>query len=154
MMPLADRPAAPGTAGWEHFSHDADLGVRGRGRSLEEAFRQAALALTAAVTEPANVSPQSTVSIHCMADDAEVLLNDWLNALIYEMAVRRMLFSRFDLRIAHGDPPWQLDATAWGEAVDRDRHQPAVEVKGATFTELKVAQSADGDWIAQCVVDV
>jgi len=34
------------------------------------------------------------------------------------------------------------------------RHQPTVEVKGATYTELKVAQDALGQWVAQCVVDV
>jgi SHS2 domain-containing protein len=31
---------------------------------------------------------------------------------------------------------------------------PAVEVKGATLTELKVSRNADGLWTAQCVVDV
>ncbi len=42
----------------------------------------------------------------------------------------------------------------WGEAVDRQKHQPAVEIKGATFTELHVCQQADGLWLAQCIVDV
>ncbi len=47
-----------------------------------------------------------------------------------------------------------LNPKALGEPVDAARHAPAVEVKGATFTELKVGRNEDGAWIAQCVVDV
>jgi SHS2 domain-containing protein len=47
-----------------------------------------------------------------------------------------------------------LTGAAYGEPVDRARHQPAVEVKGATHTALGVERRDDGAWIAQCVVDV
>jgi SHS2 domain-containing protein len=139
-----------GGSRWEHFAHMADLGVRGRGASLEETFEQAAVALTAVVVDPTEVAALQPVSVECEAPDLELLLVDWLNALIYEMAIRKMLFSRFEVELEGT----RLKATAWGEPVDRQRHQPAVEVKGATYTELKVAQEADGRWIAQCVVDV
>ncbi|BCX88398.1 tRNA nucleotidyltransferase [Methylomarinovum tepidoasis] len=140
-------------AGWEHFEHMADIGVRGWGPTLEEAFAQAALALTAVTTDPARVEPRQAVTIELERDDdgdLELLLVDFLDAVIYEMAVRKMLFSRFDVEIDDR----RLRATLWGEPVDRARHQPAVEVKGATFTELKVTRSDDGRWIAQCVLDV
>jgi SHS2 domain-containing protein len=135
---------------WEHFPHGADVGVRGIGASEEEAFVAAASALTAAVVDPERVDPREPVSICCEAPDHELLLVDWLNALVYEMACRGMLFSRFDLRIEAN----RLTATAWGEKVDVARHCPAVEVKGATLTALRVARTGEGDWIAQCVVDV
>jgi poly-gamma-glutamate capsule biosynthesis protein CapA/YwtB (metallophosphatase superfamily)/SHS2 domain-containing protein len=135
---------------WEHFAHGADIGVRGVGDSKEEAFRQAALALTAVITDPGRVVPEQSVTIEREAPDDEILLLDWLNALIYEMSVNQLLFGAFDVEI-HGH---QLRATARGEQVDVTRHEPAVEVKGATCTGLSVAQKADGEWIAQCVVDV
>jgi SHS2 domain-containing protein len=135
---------------WEHFPHGADMGVRGHGATLEEAFAQAALALTAAICDPARVRRLEPVEIHCEAPDHEALLVDWLNALIYEMAVRRMVFSGFNIRL----DGTALQATAWGEPVDRDRHHPAVEVKGATYTELKVDRDDGGAWMAQCIVDV
>lgn len=135
---------------WEHLSHGADIGVRGIGASREEAFEQAALALTAVVTDPLAVTPREAVEISCEAPDEELLLVDWLNALIYEMAIRKMLFSRFEIQIDNG----QLRAKAWGEKVDVTRHQPAVEVKGATLTALSVRRDASGAWQAQCVVDV
>lgn len=135
---------------WEHFEHRADIGVRGIGATLAAAFEQAALALTAAVTDPAGVEPRAAVAIDCAAADDESLLVAWLNALVYEMAVRHMLFSRFEVAVDGG----RLRATAHGEPVDAARHQPAVEVKGATYTALRVAHGADGLWTAQTVVDL
>jgi tRNA nucleotidyltransferase (CCA-adding enzyme) len=134
---------------WEHFHHQADIGIRGTGETLEIAFEQAAIALTAVITEPARVAATIAVPLHCEAPDRELLFADWLNALIYEMATCRMLFRRYEVRIVDN----QLDATAWGEPIDTARHKPAVEIKGATYTELYV-QQIEGIWIAQCVVDV
>lgn len=135
---------------WELLPHGADIGVRGVGRSKAEAFEQAAVALTAVITEPASVSANERVEITCQATDDELLLVDWLNALIYEMATRRMLFARYEVRIDGNS----LFAKAWGEPIDENKHELGVEVKGATCTELKVVQDQDGGWIAQCIVDV
>lgn len=147
MLQMDTRTAAAGR--WEHYEHGADLGVRGFGPSLAQAFEQAALALTAAVTDPGAVRPLRRVEISCEAPDAELLLAGWLNALVYEMATRRMLFSRFSVDIHD----MGLKGEAWGEPIEVARHQPAVEVKGATFTTLRVARHDDG-WVAQTVVDV
>lgn len=135
-------------AGWEHFAHDADVGVRGWGATPAEAFEQAAEALTAVVTQ-LEVHPRTPVPVTCVEKDIELLFVEWLNAVIYEMAVRKMLFSRFAVRIEDG----RLDGTMWGEPVDVSRHAPACEPKGATYTALKVAQSG-GRWSAACIVDV
>ncbi len=135
---------------WEHFPHEADVGVRGLGATLEEAFEQAALALTAVLTEVVSVNPRTMIRLSCEAPDIELLFVDWLNALVYEMVTRNMLFSRFEVHLEGS----HLSAKAWGEALDIARHRPAVEIKGATYTALKVAQELGGGWLAQCVVDV
>lgn len=137
-------------ATWEHFPHEADVGLRGRGPTLAAAFEQVAVAMTAVVTDPAGVRTASAVALECEAQDPELLLIEWLNALVYEMATRRMLFGRYVVSIDDG----RLNATAWGEPVDVARHQPAAEVKGATYTALRVVQDTGGWWTAECVVDV
>jgi SHS2 domain-containing protein len=139
-----------GTAHWEHFPHQADVGVRGLGATLEQAFEQAALALTAVITDLDIVAPTEMIQLSCMAPDDELLLVDWLNSLVYEMVTRNMLFSRFEVHMDGN----HLTANVWGEALEVARHHPAVEIKGATYTALKVAQQPDGSWLAQCVVDV
>ena len=137
-------------AHWEHFEHEADIGVRGIGDTPEEAFAQAALAMTAVVTELDRVQARESVAIRCEAPDLELLFVDWLNALVYEMATRHWLFSRFEIAL----DGQQLTGRAWGEPVEVARHEPAVEVKGATYTMLDVHRRDDGQWQAQCVVDV
>ncbi|WP_363349586.1 archease [Methylocystis echinoides] len=151
---MSDPPAIPSPPApskrWEHFPHDADLGIRGFGATPAQAFEQGALALVAAITDPALVRGAETVEIEREAPSLDLLFLDWLNALIFEMAERRMIFGTFDIKIGKG----RLTARAHGEAVSRDRHAPAVEPKGATFTELAVAEDSPGQWRAQCVVDV
>ena len=138
-------------AQWQHFDHDADIGICGKGPSVEGAFEQSAIALTAVVTEE-EVASRTAVEIVCEAPDLETLYLDWLNALVYEMAARGLLFSRFDISIGQNGG-YHLQATAWGESVDQARHSPVVEVKGATYTELSV-KPLNGTWRAQCVLDV
>lgn len=135
---------------WEHFEHRADIGVRGVGQTLAQAFEQAALAMTAVVVEPATVRTPQSLHIECTSSDLDLLLVEWLNRLVYEMSVRRMLFGRFTVHVEGT----RLAAEIQGEAVDVVRHQPVVEVKAATMTGLRVGQQPDGLWIAQCVVDV
>jgi len=165
---MPDKIKKPGrfdklTTSWEHFPHQADIGIRGLGSTKEQAFEQAALALTAVVADLDKIEPKGKVKINCRAIprqardgeqsrtiDDELLLFDWLNSLLYEMDTRKILFSRFEVHI-DGD---NLTAIAWGQKMDVSKHQPAVEVKAATYQDLSVRQDESGTWIAQCVVDV
>ena len=134
---------------WEHFYHQADIGIRGVGATLVEAFEEAAIAMMTVICSVDRVEQKEQVEVECADSDTELLFVDWLNALIYEMATRRMLFGRFEVTV-EGDV---LKGKAWGETADPEKHETAVEVKGATYTQLRVG--AEGDkWTAQCVVDV
>ena len=137
------------TPRWEHFPHGADIGIRGVGPTMASAFEQVALALTAVLTDPASVASKQVVELACEASTADELLYDWIDVLIYEMSVRRMVFGAFEVRVDGN----HLVARAHGEAVDRTIHEPAIEVKGPTYTELRV-ERIDDRWVAQCVVDV
>lgn len=141
-------PASAGS--WSHFPHGADIGLEGSGPTLNAVFEQMAMAMTGVVTDPALVQPLHKIAVHCDAPDIELLLVEWLNALVYEMATRGMLFGRFEVRVEGN----RADGAAWGESISRERHNPAVEVKGATYTSLSVRRRDDGTWTARCVVDV
>jgi SHS2 domain-containing protein len=145
---LVQAPASTGR--WEHFPHDADLGVRGRGATLTEAFEQAALALAAAVVDPSLVAETESVDVECEAPSADLLLVDWLNAVIFEMTTRNLCFRRFEVAL----DGLRLRGRAFGETVHAAKHELGIEPKGATYTALRVAREPDGGWLAQCVVDV
>ena len=135
---------------WEHFAHGADIGVRGIGATKADAFEQAALALTAVVTDPgpwrrASRSPSRArrrTTNCCWPTGSMRSSTRWRCGACSSAA------SRCDLD-GH-----RLDAQARGEPASVERHQPAVEVKGATYTALRVARRDDGGWLAQTVVDV
>jgi tRNA nucleotidyltransferase (CCA-adding enzyme) len=135
---------------WEHFHHQADIGIRGMGQTLEEALEQGAVALMAVICSPEKVETKECVEIECEAEEKDLLFADWINALIYEMDVRKMLFGKFEVAIENH----KLTGRAWGEPVDFDRHKIAVEVKAATYMELKAYKDDGGQWVVQCVVDV
>ena len=135
---------------WEHFEHEADIGLRAVAPSRDVLFELMGEALTAVITEPATVRSTHAVTIFCEAPDDALLLVDWLNSLVYEMATRRMIFGEWQVELTGQ----RLNARVSGEPVDRSRHQPAVEPKGVTYTDLEVGQDDDGSWRGQCVVDV
>ncbi len=136
-------------ARWEHFPHGADIGIRGVGPTLDAAFEQVALALTAVLVLPERVASRDVVGVSCEATSHDELLYDWIDAIIFEMATRDMVFSAFEVQI----DGTRLTARLCGEKVDRARHEPAIEVKGPTYTQLRVAKEGS-QWVAQCVVDV
>ena len=150
MSGIMSQPAvSPRDGRWEHFPHGADIGIRGFGPTLATAFAQAARALTAVITDPDGIARKQTIKIECAGNGTEDLLYVWLNRLVYEMAIRRMIFCEFDLTIAGN----RLIATMRGEPISPTRHEPTVEIKGATYTSLKVRETPEG-WLAECVVDV
>jgi SHS2 domain-containing protein len=136
-------------AKFETFEHEADIGIRGFGSTVEEAFENAAAALYSVMVNIDNVEPKEKKVITASAPDQDLLLTEWLNALLALSDIERMVFSKFDVKI----DGTTLTGFAWGEALDRERHEPHVEVKGATYYMLSVKEQ-DGRYVAQCVVDV
>ncbi len=138
----------------EQFEHGADVGVRGRGRTVEEAFEGAAQALSLLLCEDlSGIRSEAEQPVACEAAGLEELLVAFLNELIFYSESRSLVFGRFRVKIGQDGDVYRLSGRAWGEPFDPKRHEFTVQPKGATFTELAVTHRGD-EWIAQCVVDV
>ncbi|MFW5721873.1 MAG: archease [Desulfohalobiaceae bacterium] len=134
---------------YETFEHGADIGVRGWGKTMPEAFANGARAMFSIIAEDLDaVQPLEPVPVTASSYDMEGLFVSWLNALLAAADLKRMLFCTFKVNISG----LQVRGTAWGQRLGKGRDR-GVEVKGATFTELRV-QREGGGWTAQCVVDV
>ena len=133
---------------YEYFEHDADIGVVGRGATVERAFESAAEAMFAVMAEPASLREPAEVSVSFVEDDLDLALVQWLNALLGAARERGLVFRRFSL--SRNGSRWE--GRAWGEPW-REEIERGVEVKGATLTMLSVKSGATG-WEARCVVDV
>jgi SHS2 domain-containing protein len=135
---------------YEFFEHTADLGLRVRAADLDALFAEAAQALFAAVVEDlSTVRPLQRVDVRLAGADREFLLFDWLKELLYRLDAEHLVFSRFEAHV--GDAG--LTGSAWGEPLDRSRHELAHEVKAITYHGLRVERTADG-WLAEVIVDI
>lgn len=134
---------------YETFDHRADIGVRGYGKSAEEAFENGAKALFSVMVDLKDVKPEEREDVSCEASDPEMLFVEWLNSLLSLSHLSDKLFCNFEVRIEGN----RLTGSAWGERLDKEKHHMMTEVKGATYSMLKVGREGDV-YIAQCIVDV
>ena len=146
------------SSGHETFEHIADVGVRGWGTTVEEAFIGGAQAMLEVMFDTSKVEGRTAVDIECGADDVEALFVEWLNAILTKRDLEDMVFVNFELRIEDGpedgDDAKVLHGKAYGDAFDPDAHPVRTEVKAATYSQLKVTRDADRRFVAQCIVDV
>lgn len=131
-----------------YFEHDADIGIIGRGATLEQAFEAAAQAVFGIVTRLDKIQPAVEITIEFEEADRELALVTWLNLLLGKARELGMVFGRFHLQ-RHGNQ-WRAEVSGekWREGLER-----GVEVKGATLTMLSVKQ-AETMWEVRCIVDV
>lgn len=137
----------------ETFEHKADAGVRGIGKSLEEAFEECAKAMFSIMADLEKVKAGKEVKVEAEAESRENLLVKFLNQMLYLRDVKQMLFSRFDLYIIEDGEKWKLEGKAFGEKINKETQGIKSDVKAASYHQLKVEES-NGKFIAQCVVDV
>ncbi len=138
-------------SGFEVFEHGADVGVRGWGPSLEDAFIQGARAMFSLMTEDLqSVNWETEIQIQTAGYDLESLFVAWLNALLTESDLQSLLLSGFEVCLGK---EYTLHGKAKGEPFSARREEQGVEVKGATFCLAEVFER-EGMWVAQCVVDV
>ncbi len=131
-----------------YFEHGADIGIVGRGATIEDAFVGAARATFAVMTDLDAVRPVETVNLELEETDQELALVRWLNLLLGLARERGVMFSQFHLK-RHG-ARWRGSASGepWRPSLEH-----GVEVKGATLTMLEVKKTSSG-WEARCIVDV
>lgn len=131
-----------------YFDHDADIGIIGRGSTLEQAFEAAARAMFAVMIDVAAVRSETSVQFDFEETDVELALVTWLNLLLAHARERQLVFGHFHLQREGNLWLGEAGGQRWSREMER-----GVEVKGATLTMLSVRQDADG-WEARCVVDV
>lgn len=139
---------------YEYLNHEADIGIRGMGDSLADAFAEAAQAMFSIMADPETVAHRESVPVHCRAPDPETLFVEFLNELLFQRETHDLLLSACRVKELRQEVEgWRLDAVAWGEPLDPGHHEIRTEVKAATYSALKVFRQ-DDQYVVQCIVDV
>lgn len=131
-----------------YFAHDADIGIIGRGKTIEDCFSDGARVMFAYMTDLSKVRLKKSISIDFEESDIELAFVTWLNSLLAQSNANNCIFSHF--QIARQGNQWQ--GTASGETW-RDDMERGTDVKGATLTMLSV-KKINGEWEARCIIDV
>ncbi|WP_297535339.1 archease [Thermococcus sp.] len=139
---------------WEHYEHTADIGVRGYGSTLEEAFEAVALGLFDVMVDVRKVEPGECREVEVEEEDLEALLYSFLEELLVLHDMEGLVFGDVRVRIEKTENGYRLKAKACGEPLDYEKHEPKEEVKAITYHDMRIEKLPDGRWMAQFVPDL
>lgn len=117
------------------IEHTADTGLIAYGKTLPEAFANAAYGMFSIITDLRRVRQVEARTVEVKEPDAESLLFEWLNNLIYYFDAEMLLLKRFDIIGFDGR---KLKVVCYGEKYDPARHEIKIGIKSATYHMLKV----------------
>ena len=138
---------------YKYLEHTADILFQAEASSLEELFRQCALAVEESMVDVQKVKPLRKVQIKHKNKNIDYLLFDFLCDLNYYKDAKQLMFSKFDLEIKKVKDEYRLMCRAWGEKLDVNKHNPKVDIKAITLHMFEVKQTKKG-WFAQVLVDI
>ncbi|MBI1744624.1 archease [Candidatus Acetothermia bacterium] len=136
-----------------YFEVTAEVGIRAKGSSYEEAFAEAAKGLFELMVDTSEVHPLEKKFVRACSESLDLLLADWLNQLIVERDRSGFVFSEFRVRINKNSQGWKIETVAMGEFLNRERHDPRIDVKAVTYNGLKCYEQ-EGIYTVECVLDV
>ncbi len=143
--------------GYAHKEHTADVLVVCKGRTLEELFQQAAIAVYEIITNTERVEPKVKVEIREEGIDLENLLYRFIESMLFYTDSEGLVFSRkIDVKRVEklDDEHWIVEAEAWGEEFDPGKHEHRTIVKAMTYAQMKIDRAPDGCYAATFVPDI
>lgn len=138
---------------FEFFEVTADVGYRAYGKTLDEAFENAALAMFEVITDTSKIEAKIEKKIEIESEDLVALLYDWLTELLFLHDSEYMVFSKFKVIINEKNSLYNLKGVLWGEEFDLEIHEIREDVKAVTYHMMEVMQQDDG-YIVQIILDI
>ncbi len=139
---------------YRFLDHPADAYIEAYGSNLEELLENAAVAMFDVMVDVSKVEPKVERNVETRGFDLENLLYNWLEDWLYYYSTEFLVFSKFKVhKILKDNEEYVVKATGWGEKFDEKRHEPKVEVKAATYSQMIIGKVND-KWIARFVLDI
>lgn len=143
---------------FEFLEHTADILVRAYGRSLEEALVNIARGMFEVITDTSKISPTMGIKIEVCGYDLYNLVYRWLEELLYYHDSQNFVFGRFNIelineKIINGEKFICLNAYAYGEIFDNQKHEPRTVVKAVTYHQMRI-ENVGSRWVIDVVFDI
>jgi len=132
------------TGKFEFLEHTADVYIAAHGKTLEEGFENAALAMFEVITDTEKVSSDIEDYVEVESEDEYALLYSWLEALLVNFETKSMLYSKFKISsVDETSEGFRIKATAWGEKFNAEKHVQKVAVKAVTYHRMEIIKEID-----------
>ena len=129
---------------FEFLEHTADAYIAAYGRSLAEAFENAALAMFETMTDTSKVEPKIEDEIEVEGFDEKSLLYNWLESLIVKFEMTGNLYSKFKITdIEKTEGGFRLKAKVWGEQFNPEKHPQKVGIKAVTYHRMEIKKEPE-----------
>lgn len=138
---------------YKTYEHPADIGVYGKGPTLDIAFSEVAKAMFSVIVDIEKIKKDKFILIELESTNEEDLLFAWLNELLASADINNIFFCECEVKISNKNDNFNLKAKCFGSPRDKNPDKYKVEVKAATYFDLSVKKEK-GQFIAQCIVDV
>ena len=146
--------------GYDYFDVTADIGFYAYGKSLEEAYENAGLAMFNVITDIKKVKKQESREFEIVSEDLVSLLYDYLEELLFLQDTEFLFFSDFNINIekivdenSSSLENYKLTCSAYGEEINWDVHTHKSEVKAITFHKMCVKEE-DGVFRLRTILDL
>lgn len=129
---------------FEFLEHTADVYIRAHGKTMEEAYENAALAMFETMTDTDKITQTQQETVEIEAEDQYALLYNWLEALLVKFETENMLYSKFQItNWKETAETFKFKANVWGEKFDPQKHPQKVGVKAVTYHRMVVIREVD-----------
>ena len=129
---------------FEFLEHTADVYIRARGKTMEEAYENAALAMFEVMTDTDKIAQMQEETLEVEAEDQYALLYSWLEALLVKFETENMIYSKFQVtNWKETDESFKFKAKIWGEKFDPKKHPQRVGVKAVTYHRMVIIRERD-----------
>ena len=129
---------------FEFLEHTADVYIRAHGKTMEEAYENAALAMFEVMTDTDKITQMQEETLEVEAEDQYALLYNWLEALLVKLETENMLYSKFQItNWEETDENFKFKAKIWGEKFDPQKHPQRVAVKAVTYHRMVIIRERD-----------
>ena len=132
---------------YEILEHRADLKLRVFGRTKEELFSNALLAMTSALRAKIKNQRAKIKKIRIKCSNIETLLVDFLNEVLYLIQVNKEIYNNIKFKKFSET---ELEAELIGDKVERFGE----DIKAVTYHNLDVHQEKNGTWQATVLFDI
>src|SRR3989344_520321 len=87
---------------YKYFKSPGGMGIIGIGKTKEKSYEEAAKATFNLIVDVKKVEPKIKICVECTAEDDDDLLVEWVNRLLKEYNMGKIVFSKFKVERIKG----------------------------------------------------